>query len=188
MQFFCNWASICALIFEIGRPSLRAGTLYLRHAHDLLGRKQNRERLGDKLFCLRHLSFPSCVGRTHLLGIAADRQLKPVLSPQRTGLAVMVPFLPAGSLARGRLVKRLLWVGGLALFYSFFIAPKSSPDDAPEIRTHGVLDYVKRSDKVLDVQRHDFLQVRMGRDERDDLLGHVVRDGVKDYWERFQKP
>ena len=50
------------------------------------------------------------------------------------------------------------------------------------------MDYVKRTDKVLDVQRYDFLQVRMGRDERDDIFGETIREGIEDYWERFEKP
>jgi hypothetical protein len=45
----------------------------------------------------------------------------------------------------------------------------------------------------LDAQKYDFLQVRVGREEDedwavDDVMGHSVRDGIEDYWNRFQKP
>ena len=45
-----------------------------------------------------------------------------------------------------------------------------------------------RSDKTLDVQRHPFLQARLGRDDNEDLLSGVIKDGVADFWEHFQKP
>jgi hypothetical protein len=57
-----------------------------------------------------------------------------------------------------------------------------------EIRTHNVLERVTRPEKLLDVNRHQFLQVRMGRDERDGMLSDMVQDGVQDFWERFQFP
>ncbi|CAL1702469.1 unnamed protein product [Somion occarium] len=60
--------------------------------------------------------------------------------------------------------------------------------DPQEIRKQGVLDLVTRAEKGLDARKHKFLQVRMGRDEREDLFGDVIRDGTLDYWERFQKP
>ncbi|KAL5522230.1 hypothetical protein ACEPAF_2087 [Sanghuangporus sanghuang] len=59
--------------------------------------------------------------------------------------------------------------------------------ESPEIRRQGVLDLVARSDK-LDVQKYDFLQVRIGRDERPDLFTNIVQDGLDDFWERFEKP
>ncbi|KAI0739560.1 cryptococcal mannosyltransferase 1-domain-containing protein [Daedaleopsis nitida] len=63
-----------------------------------------------------------------------------------------------------------------------------APVDPKEIRKQNVLDLVRRSDKQLDARQHEFLQVRMGRDERPDLFGDIINDGVDDYWERFQKP
>ena len=58
----------------------------------------------------------------------------------------------------------------------------------PEIQEHNVLELVTRGDKTLNVRKHNFLQVRMGRDERGDLLDDVIRKGVNDFWERSQKP
>ncbi|KAH7102474.1 cryptococcal mannosyltransferase 1-domain-containing protein [Auriculariales sp. MPI-PUGE-AT-0066] len=57
-----------------------------------------------------------------------------------------------------------------------------------EIYAPNVLDYVTRPDKVLDVHKHAFLQSRIGRDERPDLMSSVVRNGVVDFWTRFQLP
>jgi hypothetical protein len=95
---------------------------------------------------------------------------------------------------RRRNITRLLLILLLAfsarLFFSTSSLPAASPLYTPEsgeIREHNVLERV-RPDKTLNVQKHKFLQVRMGRDERKDILGDVVRDGVLDYWERFQKP
>ena len=71
----------------------------------------------------------------------------------------------------------------IIIFYQL-LAPKTAKH---EIQTHNVLERV-RPDKMLDVNRHEFLQVRMGRDERDGLLSDMAQDGVQDYWERFQFP
>ena len=64
----------------------------------------------------------------------------------------------------------------------------SSRETSHEIKSHGVLDFVHGSESALDARRHSFLQSRVGRDEREDLMSDIVRNGVDDYWERFQKP
>lgn len=93
----------------------------------------------------------------------------------------MPPFI------RRRSLTRLLWLIGLALLArAFFFS--SSKSQSPEIRRHGVLEYVAGTDKHLDVQKHDFLQVRMGRDERPDLMSDIIDDGVDDFWTRFELP
>ena len=66
--------------------------------------------------------------------------------------------------------------------------PSSSGTKLHEIQGHGVLDFVHGSESVLDTRRYDFLQSRFGRDEREGIMGDIVRNGVDDYWERFQKP
>jgi hypothetical protein len=66
--------------------------------------------------------------------------------------------------------------------------PSSSSTKLHEIQGHGVLDFVHGSDSALDTRRHNFLQSRFGRDEREGLMGDIVRNGADDYWERFQKP
>ena len=98
---------------------------------------------------------------------------------------------------RRRTVVRVLIFAGLAFLFKLLISPSSdassvsslydSPDPT-EIRKRNVLDLAFRSDKLLDARKHQFLQVRMGRDERPDLFKDIIDDGVQDYWERFQKP
>ena len=74
----------------------------------------------------------------------------------------------------GFLILRALFFGG------------SSQDQ--EIQSHGVLERVLLSDKQLDASKYPFLQSRQGRDNRPDLFDMEVRDGILDFWTRFQKP
>ena len=79
------------------------------------------------------------------------------------------------------------------LFFSSGSDPASvssfyGPTDPNEIRKQNVLDLMTGSDKQLDARKLQFLQVRMGRDDRPDLFSNIIDDGVQDYWERFQKP
>ncbi|KIM31230.1 hypothetical protein M408DRAFT_327492 [Serendipita vermifera MAFF 305830] len=56
-----------------------------------------------------------------------------------------------------------------------------------EIKPHNVLERVAHgTDKTLDVQRHQFLQRRMGGALRKDIFDEIIYDGVTDYWTRFQ--
>ena len=89
-------------------------------------------------------------------------------------------------LRRRHLVRVLIGVAAIVVARYTLFAPSKAKE--PEIRKQGVFDLVARSDKPLDVQRYDFLQMRMGRDDRPDLLSNVVRDGADDYWERFEYP
>ncbi len=79
----------------------------------------------------------------------------------------------------------------------FLIVSPSSPassvtslygSDPKEIKKQGVLDLMSRGEKGLDARKHQFLQVRMGRDDRPDLFSDTIDDGLTDYWDRFQKP
>ncbi|KAF8530122.1 glycosyltransferase family 69 protein [Hysterangium stoloniferum] len=88
---------------------------------------------------------------------------------------------------RRRSIGRLV----LCIIVGFIIRNIFTSDSSTneEIRGHNVLErVVSRSDRVLDVQRHPFLQARLGRDDNDDLLTEVIKGGVEDFWERFQKP
>jgi hypothetical protein len=95
---------------------------------------------------------------------------------------------------RRRSLTRILFTLGLGVLLRFaFFSPSSTTSsfynsDLIEIQEQNVLERVTRPDKLLNAQKHKFLQVRMGRDDRDDLLIDVIRNGVSDYWERFQKP
>lgn len=96
---------------------------------------------------------------------------------------------------RRRSLTRILFALGFGVFLRLtFFSPSSSPTssfytpDSREIRPHNVLELVTRPDKTLNVQKHKFLQVRMGRDDKNDILADTISNGVMDYWERFQKP
>ena len=82
------------------------------------------------------------------------------------------------------LVRAFFTLTGILILRSLFFS--NSPSH--EIQEHNVLERVTRVEKTLDAQRHPFLQARLGRDERDDLFGGWVRNGMRDYWTRFQKP
>ena len=90
------------------------------------------------------------------------------------------------SLFRRRNFTRIFWIIALAVLVRLLLVTNKKPE-APQIRRQGVLDLVARSDK-LDVQKYDFLQVRIGRDERPDLFSDVIHDGIDDFWERYQMP
>ncbi|CAE6472585.1 unnamed protein product [Rhizoctonia solani] len=93
----------------------------------------------------------------------------------------------AMALPRRGFVTRLL-LGGATLYILhtlFFSSPRSAPH---EITAHNVLDRVTNADRTLDVRRHKFLQARLGRDERPDLLSEWVQNGALDFWQRFQLP
>lgn len=89
---------------------------------------------------------------------------------------------------RRRSLSRLL-AGAAFLFlirYLFYSPP--TPEYAAyeqEIQGHNIIERATRPDKSLNVHKHKFLQARMGRDERGDLLGQVILDGAQDWWDRF---
>jgi hypothetical protein len=91
---------------------------------------------------------------------------------------------------RRRNFTRIIILISAAVIIRFVTSSKSSSPKTTshEIQGHGVLDFVHGPENVLDARRHAFLQSRVGRDEREDLMSDIVRNGVDDYWERFQKP
>ena len=91
---------------------------------------------------------------------------------------------------RRRNLTRIFILISAAILIRLATTSKSSSSKAKthEIQGHGVLDFVHGSEYALDARRHAFLQSRVGRDEREDLMSDIVRNGVDDYWERFQKP
>ncbi|QRV95562.1 alpha-1,3-mannosyltransferase CMT1 [Ceratobasidium sp. AG-Ba] len=86
---------------------------------------------------------------------------------------------------KNALTRVLLGGAVVYIFYSLFFSSKTQPH---EIVAHSVIDRVTNADRTLDVQRHTFLQARLGRDERPDLLSDWVHDGALDFWQRFQLP
>ena|ERR1700761_3217299 len=95
---------------------------------------------------------------------------------------------------RRRSLSRVFFIAACAFVvrWLFFSSPSSSALEAGaathHIKEHNFIERATRPDKSLNVQRHPFLQARMGRDERDELMGEVIRNGADDYWERFQLP
>ncbi|PFH49175.1 hypothetical protein AMATHDRAFT_148216 [Amanita thiersii Skay4041] len=89
---------------------------------------------------------------------------------------------------RRRSLSRILFFIGSALFIKLVVFPQSNSSHQHEIKEHNFIERATRPDKTLNVQRHRFLQARLGRDERDELMIDVIQNGVNDYWERFQKP
>ncbi|KAF7293173.1 Glycosyltransferase family 69 protein [Mycena chlorophos] len=93
---------------------------------------------------------------------------------------------------RRRSLSRVVFIAVCAfvvrwLFFSSSSTSSSSNAKAHEIQEHNFIERA-RQDKSLNVQKHRFLQARMGRDEREELMGDIIRNGADDYWERFQLP
>ncbi|KAF9466694.1 capsular associated protein [Collybia nuda] len=94
---------------------------------------------------------------------------------------------------RRRNLSRLLFIITFIFCLRWLFFPSSSnsahiASASHQIKEHNFVERATRPDRSLNVQKHGFLQARMGRDERDGILGQTVVDGVMDYWERFQLP
>lgn len=103
-------------------------------------------------------------------------------------------FLSVATMAvvtfRRRTLSRLLLFCVVSFFVKVFFFPPPPPPrvHSHQIKGHNFIERATRSDKSLNVQRHPFLQARMGRDEKEDIFSNLIRNGVRDYWERFQLP
>lgn len=98
---------------------------------------------------------------------------------------------------RRRSLTRLLFFFTVIFFLRLFffsssssstVSPSLRIQNAHEIKEHNFFERATRPDKTLNVQKYKFLQSRMGRDDREDLFSDLVRNGARDYWERFQLP
>ena len=90
---------------------------------------------------------------------------------------------------RRRLTRIIILISAAVIIrFATSSTPSPSTTKSHEIQGHGVLDFVHGPENVLDARHYSFLQSRMGRGEREDLMSDIVRNGVDDYWERFQKP
>lgn len=87
-------------------------------------------------------------------------------------------------------LRLVLGFAGLLVLRSLFFpsSSRSSADGNKNIQSHGVLERVLLTEKYLDVHKYPFLQHRQGRDDRWDLFDDQVKDGLDDFWQRFQKP
>ncbi|KAK4688638.1 hypothetical protein P7C73_g1490, partial [Tremellales sp. Uapishka_1] len=82
-------------------------------------------------------------------------------------------------------IRAALALLGVLLLRMLFFGSSPKPE---EIQSHGVLERVLLADKYLDVTKYKFLQVRQGRDDREDLFDDEVNNGILDFWTRWQKP
>ncbi|CAG7850553.1 SubName: Full=Uncharacterized protein {ECO:0000313/EMBL:CCA69865.1} [Serendipita indica DSM 11827] len=89
-------------------------------------------------------------------------------------------FVPKVLFRRRNITRVVLAILSFLVLRALF---SSSPKDHPEIRTQHIFE---RTSKTLDVQKYDFLQVRMGGALQKDILDELISDGVDDYWNRFQ--
>lgn len=94
---------------------------------------------------------------------------------------------------RRRTLYKFFFAGLATLFVKLVFFPSSSTSmqnrsNSHQIQHHNFIERATRPDRSLNVQRHPFLQARMGRDDREDIFSDLVRNGVRDYWERFQLP
>ncbi len=81
---------------------------------------------------------------------------------------------------------RVLYAALGLFFLRWLLFPPASEN---EIAHHNVIERVTRgTERILDVQKHPWLQSRIGRDERRDILDDFVDDGTNDFWNRFQHP
>lgn len=92
------------------------------------------------------------------------------------------------ALLRPRSLTRLLIFAFLAylarITYVFLNPSTPTVGNHHEIKKHGVFE----RDRTLNVQKHPWLQSRMGRDERGDIFSDMVKGGVDDYWGNYQLP
>ncbi|CAK5278734.1 unnamed protein product [Mycena citricolor] len=90
---------------------------------------------------------------------------------------------------RRRNLSRVAFIAACAFLVRWlFFSSSSISGSASQIQEHNFIERATRPDKSLNVQKHRFLQARMGRDEREELMGDVIQNGMMDYWERFQVP
>jgi hypothetical protein len=79
----------------------------------------------------------------------------------------------------------------LAGFFAFSLTVYRllTPSVAPhEIAPTNYIDRIKPSSSILDVHNHPFMQSRMGREERPDMLDEFIESGVDDFWNGYQLP
>jgi hypothetical protein len=93
---------------------------------------------------------------------------------------------------RRRNLSRLLFLFTFVFFLRLLFFPSQSPSThaspTHQIKKHNFIERATRPDKSLNIHKHKFLQARMGRDEREGILGQSILNGVNDYWQRFQEP
>ncbi|KAG2049381.1 glycosyltransferase family 69 protein [Suillus hirtellus] len=96
----------------------------------------------------------------------------------------MMAFIP-----RRHLLTKVFIVLTLIIGAKLVLSPRSSSSLEPSVlQSYNVFERVTGVDKILNVRKYKFLQWRIGRDVRKDILDDVIANGVTDYWNRFQAP
>ncbi|KAF9073267.1 glycosyltransferase family 69 protein [Rhodocollybia butyracea] len=98
-------------------------------------------------------------------------------------------------LRKGNLFRLTFFGAALFLIRALFFPSSGSASSrsfatttqSTRIEEHNFIERAT-ADKSLNVQKHKFLQARIGRDSRFEVLGDVIRNGINDYWDRFQLP
>ncbi|KIK82438.1 hypothetical protein PAXRUDRAFT_14732 [Paxillus rubicundulus Ve08.2h10] len=85
---------------------------------------------------------------------------------------------------------RLFAALGILLTVHLLLSTSSetTPSSISEYQGYNVLQRVTGLDQTLNVQKHKFMQWRIGRDARPDIFDDLIAGGVGDYWRRFQVP
>lgn len=97
--------------------------------------------------------------------------------------------MPASRRFNGLLrVAALLGLSFLVRFIFFSSSAPTRSSQSHQIKEHNFIERATRPDKSLNVQKHSFLQARLGRDEREDIFNGLVYEGILDYWTRLQLP
>ncbi|TFK68893.1 glycosyltransferase family 69 protein [Pluteus cervinus] len=93
---------------------------------------------------------------------------------------------------RRRSLSRIFYIVVFGTFVRFAFYPTQTPapvsSRAHQIQEHNFIERATLPDKSLNVQKHRFLQARIGRDEREEVLGRVIQSAIHDFWGRFQLP
>lgn len=96
----------------------------------------------------------------------------------------MMAFIPRRHLLTKVFIALTLIIGA-----KLVLSPRSSSSLEPSVlQSYNVFERVTGVDKILNVRKYKFLQWRIGRDVRKDILDDVIANGVTDYWNRFQAP
>ena len=114
-----------------------------------------------------------------------------IIAKYCVNLSLTPSMFPALSFRRRTLLRFLILVAvSLLIRFTFFPDQQSKAlkSNSHLIKGHNFIERATRPDKSLDVQRHPFLQARIGRDEKEDIFSDLVRTGIRDYWDRFQRP
>ncbi|EAU83437.1 capsular associated protein [Coprinopsis cinerea okayama7 len=100
----------------------------------------------------------------------------------------MAVMLRRRSLSRLAFLFAFVFIIRLVFFPPSPTTTKTKSENDYQIKEHNFIERATRPDKSLNVQKHPFLQARIGRDETEDLFTELINNGMEDYWLNFQLP